>query len=790
MDKDLVKPSIRQGARKHQARRPLRRKCIRYGNPDATINAIRRYGLSVNCSNKWVRSATKSLILGIRNVLYVSGYCARSATREIRSIQHIITMAHDWSESQFVDAIKYLSAKVLPELDGEEAPERPEFLSPTATLFTGEWGRYVRPRLSVRKDGSYSSTGLKLALSILQIKRFIPALPTSEVARAAIKHREKLTKVSRTPTPMLNAIYRAVQELFPVGWDRRIKKPEYALSNKACFEATRSSGGRQGYMFDALKEDDGCTTCLCSDSLFSMVEVRKGVVVEVRSHAHARGKAETEEFARQTFNGKVCAGVKFVEDPMKVRPVTKDNWQLGVLKPLQKAIHGHLREFDQFQLIGGPVTDDLMNIFGGKKPEELYISGDYAAATDNLNHDASVNCLNWILDNCRSSWACEPITQIMARSSMRNVRIHCDPAVETEMRAKFGTTDFTQTSGQLMGSLLSFPILCVINYACWAEVVARCTGFYPKVSRGGGWDERNRVLINGDDIAFLATRKFYRKWWTAVTSVGLEPSIGKNYASKRFLMINSTAYTFGSEGAKRVPWVNLALLKPLVEKRESKYAHDILNAQDASPLESLGAMHDKFVSDCARPDRAASVFVHHHLDELKTTFRNLYGPVNLGGLGATPVEATKASTLDGYNFRQLTIARLCKDGFVSLPSYAQSPAFSDKVREFEKARFGELIDLWEGVEVPVGSEDVTELVGAVTGRFRTLLAWLSPLGLSGKTAMDLVWAKRIMNKYSRLEPMNYKDYIEAPRKLRKIASSKAMAEVFPVEPTLVDYLLD
>lgn len=326
-------------------------------------------------------------------------------------------------------------------------------------------------------------------------------------------------------------------------------------------------------------------------------------LVEVRRHFGAINLAEFESLAKEQYNGDVCAAVEFVEDPAKIRPVTKDNFELGMLKPLQKAIHTHLRGFDQFSLIGEQVTADHIEVFK-RRVDEFFISGDYTAATDNLAMDASTGCLSAILANMRSDWACDPVLQVMARDSMKNVEIHYPD--------KLGLSPFKQTSGQLMGSLLSFPVLCVLNYAMWAECVSRRTGAYPTVSRGGKWTDSNKVLINGDDIAFCCDAKFYKTWWSLVQEIGFKPSLGKNYASKRFIMINSQCFIFENGSPRLSPWLNQGLLLPLGETKTSKAMNDALASEsDATPLESLGKMHDDFLAGIPKHKALGSrVFIH------------------------------------------------------------------------------------------------------------------------------------------------------------------------------------
>jgi hypothetical protein len=81
-----------------------------------------------------------------------------------------------------------------------------------------------------------------------------------------------------------------------------------------------------------------------------------------------------------------------------------------------------------------------------------------------------------------------------------------------------------------MGSLLSFPILCVANAATYGLV--------------HGIDNLSDVdcVINGDDILFISSYEKIKEWKFVATKMGLEPSIGKNYLSSSFGSINSQLF--------------------------------------------------------------------------------------------------------------------------------------------------------------------------------------------------------------------------------------------------------
>jgi len=88
-----------------------------------------------------------------------------------------------------------------------------------------------------------------------------------------------------------------------------------------------------------------------------------------------------------------------------------------------------------------------------------------------------------------------------------------------------------QTNGQLMGSILSFIVLCVCN----AVVISLAVN-------PGSFDPNVNFLVNGDDGLFMGGDLEYNIWKNLSTHVGLSPSIGKVYRSREFCVINSTCF--------------------------------------------------------------------------------------------------------------------------------------------------------------------------------------------------------------------------------------------------------
>jgi len=79
-----------------------------------------------------------------------------------------------------------------------------------------------------------------------------------------------------------------------------------------------------------------------------------------------------------------------IPEPLKVRIITMGE-AAGYYRMLdiQKYMHSILRRIPVFRYIGTPVTAEDLSQLGPCQPGELYVSGDYDGATDNLDTDIS-----------------------------------------------------------------------------------------------------------------------------------------------------------------------------------------------------------------------------------------------------------------------------------------------------------------------------------------------------------------------------------------------------------------
>jgi hypothetical protein len=218
-------------------------------------------------------------------------------------------------------------------------------------------------------------------------------------------------------------------------------------------------------------------------------------------------------------------------EPLKVRMITKAEKDTKVLQPFQRSLFQYLKSKPQFSLTHGVKFDhmeefsdklewiyriesEIKAILDRKKEGDLWLSGDYTAATDNF----PLSVTNALIEGILSEIDHEPTRQW--------VRYEVSPH-QIRYPANLGTGK--QTSGQLMGSLLSFPLLCFLN-----DFIVRESGA-----------EEGKYLINGDDIVALGQENFIQTWKMNAPKVGLSLSLGKNFIDQDFCTVNSQLFYRG-----------------------------------------------------------------------------------------------------------------------------------------------------------------------------------------------------------------------------------------------------
>jgi len=180
----------------------------------------------------------------------------------------------------------------------------------------------------------------------------------------------------------------------------------------------------------------------------------------------------------------------------------------------------------------------------------------------------------------------------------------------------------TQTNGQLMGSTLSFPILCIVNLICYWMAVEEYTGRSVKI-------RELPVLVNGDDIGFRANPLLYSIWKDKIREAGFTLSLGKNYIHRDYFTINSQLFKHslvkGQNFFKKLGFYNVGLIQNVqVDLREKA-------------IKPLWDNYNVGIDGCVNKVFTHRRFFHYNYEQIDTITShgniNLFISPFLGGLG-------------------------------------------------------------------------------------------------------------------------------------------------------------
>lgn len=306
----------------------------------------------------------------------------------------------------------------------------------------------------------------------------------------------------------------SVRRLFPVGWDRRYRDmcTTSTLPLSACAESGRKSGGCRGLDLERRWDRED----FCSYVLESV-------------HPRQRGVSR----------------VKAIETGGKWRVISIPPRVENALRPFHQSLYDYVSRFEW--CLRGDAKPSSFSAFG-RRNGEVFVSGDYESATDNLNSEVQSAILDEVA--CRSTTIPPGILE-HARSTFGSL-------------LEGGGVSGRQARGQLMGQLLSFPLLCLVNYITFKFLVKRNVP----------------VRINGDDIVFRSTPEEASSWKRGVGASGLVLSDGKTSVNGRFFSLNSTLFDARKTG---VSYVGFVRPKVIWGSKEHK-------------AEKIGSLKDRFYS--------------------------------------------------------------------------------------------------------------------------------------------------------------------------------------------------
>jgi hypothetical protein len=261
---------------------------------------------------------------------------------------------------------------------------------------------------------------------------------------------------------------------------------------------------------------------------------------------------------------------------------------------------------------------------------------------------------------------------------LRSVLYEQDINYPENLRRQFpGLEPVRQETGQLMGSTLSFPILCTVNLCAYWSALEEYTGREIDV-------QDLPVLVNGDDILFRCDDRLYGIWLQKTRDVGFELSLGKNYVNPDYLTVNSELYFFDKKKRSfhRQGCLNAGLLTGQTK----------ITGRMGAKLAPMWDYYNEVTRWAVDPVRATKRFFHYHSESIKNLtgdgkFNVFVSPMK-GGLGfkkpegyetqVTPFQRRYASFMDDQlrhdpeNFEKLS---LIQERSKNIPRYYHKPKY-------------------------------------------------------------------------------------------------------------------
>lgn len=449
------------------------------------------------------------------------------------------------AEGVWLKRCKYLLTYPLARHLRNDLPPQPDKVFKPSGCLRG----WMKARLN-----AFNPRNVHLWYSWLQAKRSTLPLSDEVVSKTYEDHLQSLTRddpgdfdviheifKDRTFTSLLNDLSRKMKEMSE---SFETNKKHFLTSNpknSACFTATRSQGGQKSALRDlcglpTYKPDDD-SVLSTSDDLYSMI---------YRPRVHTK-HGELYNFCQSVYcpqgyqdwltlvdctidlSKPLNCTIQAVLEPNKVRVISKgEALPYYFCKKVQELLHGHLRDLPCFRLLGRPISPtDILDVKEKAQGDWEWFSIDYSAATDGLSWSYSKAILTYILKDVPHT---NPIVDLVLRV-LGPHNLYYPEGKEVVMKG-------TQSNGQLMGSILSFPILCLANLGLYLLVT--------KEMRSGWTKEESlrHVLINGDDMVYAAPRSLWERHVDLGRKIGLEMSVGKAYVHREYLNINSQSFLF------------------------------------------------------------------------------------------------------------------------------------------------------------------------------------------------------------------------------------------------------
>jgi hypothetical protein len=419
-----------------------------------------------------------------------------------------------------------------------EFPPQPKCIAQSAqlkTLFQGFFRRMVL-RAIARKD-------VRFITSLYYSKRVWPLLTDQRDKESLDEHLMLLTKraILEPCEKMVEMLNLTGREIFSLP---RLQLPTKMLpSSHACLQASLKKGGAFS-LFPKLgcpeKQENVPSLPWRGQSYLSALN-------KWRQFTYQRAQLE---ISKKDWNDLLKVKVQLVKEPGKNRTITLGDGHLyTAVQPAQgQMLDAWART--PYSTMREDVDSKVQRLLDNSPSDWLWGSVDYKSATDTIFTWATKSALKG--------------GENLADYALLLQSVEEGNITYPKKDKKSETVWLRQTSGQLMGSPLSFPLLCVINLSVYRRAVERWYVDH-KDRRDWALILWKNVIINGDDLLFRAPPGFNIYFYEEAAKVGFIPSVGKNFLSRSFAQINSRAYKLemhtGKRRMVRMGYMNLVLLQ-------------------------------------------------------------------------------------------------------------------------------------------------------------------------------------------------------------------------------------
>jgi len=288
-----------------------------------------------------------------------------------------------------------------------EFPPRPSWLSDadhSRVLLGGNVHGWMR--------GRHDCRDLRLFNDLTQVKKGMPPVSLLFVGNQVDETLKACSVLHERPADRLHArlyprIMRLIDAIFPVGWYRA--QGPYLPSISGHFLSVREEFGALGAILQRADQLRRETPVVLFQHLAELIHVPEyeapvpkslemSELPDYSCMLHNTIQVPTVDLSlllsasdllmKETTlpGGRIPAVPTGIAEPFKARVVNGGpEGTYFRAKWIQKATHSHIRRLPQFRLLGATLTTKILDQLPQLGPDEFYVSGDYTAATDNID---------------------------------------------------------------------------------------------------------------------------------------------------------------------------------------------------------------------------------------------------------------------------------------------------------------------------------------------------------------------------------------------------------------------